>query len=429
VGFAATLGHGTVLRGGFGTSYWPNNVASPANLKSAPFTSSYTINQTPNTPALRLSGSVPVATPDPTCLIASCGATLPVGGFSITSGTKLDYRYTLAYMFNLIIEKEIGNNVIGIGFVGEPVRHLGRVVPNANTNLPPLGPGGCGVTTQVSFPSPCQPYYAQLPLVNSLQLLQTDAVSNYNAMQVTFQRRYSAGLTIASNYTFASALSDVGGTGGACTGCAQVLNNFGRDYGPSDSMVKHRMTFTADYELPFAKSANGLMGQVAKGWQVNAIYAYAIDESAPIRSPYSRWRITQTILLELYMKRMSHLFIVLVGTTLIFPAVTLKSQTPRTSMKDPTVYIQASMTGEQFLSLKPAALQQWYVSGLVDGFNMWAQEDHGPSWMNECGVTKMTTAQITAIISKYLGDHPEYWNQPINALSFNAIAKACKVSR
>ena len=276
VGFAASLWHGTVVRGGFGTSYWPNNVASPANLKNAPFTSSYTINQTPNAPALKLSGSVPVATPDPTCLIASCGATLPVGGFSITSGTKLDYRYTLAYMFNLIIEKEIGNNVIGIGFVGEPVRHLGRVVPNANTNLPPLGPGGCGVTAQVSFPSPCQPYNAQLPLVNSIQLLQTDAVSNYNALQVTFQRRYSAGLTIASNYTFASALSDVGGTGGACTGCAQVLNNFGRDYGPSDSMVKHRMTFTANYELPFAKSANGLIGQVAKGWQVNAIYAYAM---------------------------------------------------------------------------------------------------------------------------------------------------------
>jgi hypothetical protein len=114
--------------------------------------------------------------------------------------------------------------------------------------------------------------------VNTIQLLQTDGVSNYNAMHVTFQRRYSAGLTIASNYTFASALSDVGGTGGACTACAQVLNNFGRDYGQSDFMVKHRVTFTANYELPFAKSANGLMGQVARGWQINAIYAYATGQ-------------------------------------------------------------------------------------------------------------------------------------------------------
>src|SRR5262250_1923569 len=74
IGFAATLGHGTVLRGGFGTSFWPNNVASPANLKNAPLVATYTINQTPNTPALKLSGSVPNPTANPTCLVAACGA-------------------------------------------------------------------------------------------------------------------------------------------------------------------------------------------------------------------------------------------------------------------------------------------------------------------------------------------------------------------
>ena len=278
VGFAATLSHGTVLRGGFGTSYWPNNVASPANLKNAPFVATYTINQAPNTPTLKLSGAVPNPTPNPTCMVAACGATQPVGGFSVNAATKLDYHYTLAYMFNLMLEKEIERNVIGIGYVGEPVRHLGRTIPNSNTNLPPLGPGGCGVTTVVAFPSPCQPYNAQIPLVNSIQLLATDGVSNYNALQLTFQRRTSAGLTVASNYTFSSALSDVGGPGGACVGCAQVLNNFGRDYGPSDYMVKHRFTFTANYELPFGKSLTGVSGQVIKGWQINAIYAYGTGQ-------------------------------------------------------------------------------------------------------------------------------------------------------
>jgi Carboxypeptidase regulatory-like domain len=278
VGFAATLGHGTVLRGGFGTSYWPNNVASPANLKNAPLVATYTINQTPNTPTLKLSGAVPNPTPNSTCMVAACGATQPVGGFSVNAGTKLDYHYTLAYMFNLMLEKEFERNVIGIGYVGEPVRHLGRTIPNANTNLPPLGPGGCGVTTAVAFPSPCQPYNAQIPFVNSIQLLATDGVSNYNALQVTFQRRTSAGLTVASNYTFSSALSDVGGPGGACVGCAQVLNNFGRDYGPSDYMVKHRFTFSANYELPLGKSLTGLLGQVIKGWQINAIYAYGTGQ-------------------------------------------------------------------------------------------------------------------------------------------------------
>ena len=114
--------------------------------------------------------------------------------------------------------------------------------------------------------------------MNSIQLLTTDGVSNYNALQVTFQRRYSAGLTVASNYTFSSALSDVGGPGGACDGCAQVLNDFGRDYGPSNFMVKHRFTFTANYELPFGKSLTGAGAQVIKGWQINAIYAYGTGQ-------------------------------------------------------------------------------------------------------------------------------------------------------
>jgi hypothetical protein len=178
-------------------------------------------------------------------------------------------------MFNLLVEKEIAGNVIGVGFVGEPVRNLGRVIGNFNSNVPTLGPGGCGATTAVGFGNPCLPLASSLPLVGSVQVLETNGVSNYTALQLTFQRRFSKGLTFASNYTLANSLSDVGGPGGACTACAQVLNDFGRDYGPSDFMVKHRFTFTGNYELPFGKNMKGIAGQAVKGWQVNAIYAYA----------------------------------------------------------------------------------------------------------------------------------------------------------
>jgi hypothetical protein len=181
-------------------------------------------------------------------------------------------------MSNLTLEKEFAGNVLGVGFVAEPVRNLGRTVPNVATNVPTLGPGGCGVATPVSFGSPCLPFSSTLPLVGTVQLLETNGSSNYTALQVTFQRRFSRGLTVASNYAFTKSLSDVGGPGGACTGCAQVLNDFGRDYGPSDYMVKHRFTFATNYELPFGKSLRGAAGQAAKGWQINAIYAYATGQ-------------------------------------------------------------------------------------------------------------------------------------------------------
>jgi hypothetical protein len=150
-----------------------------------------------------------------------------------------------------------------------------------NSPLPPKGPGGCGTSSPISLPDPCQPYFSIMPQNNGLQLLETNGISNYSALQLIFQRRYSAGLTAAANYTFSHGLADVGGAGGPCATCATILNNFGRDYGNSDFMVKHRIAITANYALPFAKSAKGVQAIVAKDWQINGIYSYHTRRDCP----------------------------------------------------------------------------------------------------------------------------------------------------
>ena len=278
VGFAYTLGKGTVIRGGFGMSFWPNNVASPANLKNAPVVATYTIN-TPGS----LSAAVPFPTANSVCLVQACGATTSSpgytpSGFSVNAATQLPYSNTTVYMANLLLEKEYAGNVFGVGFVAEPVRNLGRVIPNIATNLPTQGPGGCGLTTTPGLGNACLPFASTLPLVGTIQLLRTDGISNYTALQLTFQRRYSKGLSIASNYTWAQALSDAGGPGGACGTCGTVTNDAGRDYAPSDFKVKHRFTFTSNYEIPFGKNFKGVAGQALRGWQVNGIFAYGTGQ-------------------------------------------------------------------------------------------------------------------------------------------------------
>jgi len=292
IGFAYTLGKGTVVRGGFGMSFWPNNVASPANLKNAPMVANYTINQL-TTPTFKISDPVSPIVPNSVCVSATCGASTSSpgytpSGFSIGAGTQLPYHNTTVYMFNVLLEKEFGANVLGVGFVAEPVRNLGRVMQNMNWNLPTLGPGGCGATSSFTFGSAtanaCLPYAKTLPLVGTMQLLETNGISNYTALQVTFQRRFSKGLTFAANYALANALSDVGGPGGACVTCQQVVNDFGRDYGPSDYMVKHRFTFSGNYELPFGKNMKGFAGHAFKGWQVNAIYAFATGQPFTVQN-------------------------------------------------------------------------------------------------------------------------------------------------
>ncbi len=275
VGFAATVGHDLVLRGGFGTSYFVSNSASPAALKNAPFNFAFNANNF----SLGSSFQSPSTNPATTCLIAACN---PLShNLSVGQATALNFQNAMLYMYNLTLEKAFGANDVSVGWVGEPGRDLGRVIPNVNIPAPvSVQSQSCitavGVGKKISLPNPaCQPYGAQLPFVNSIQLLESNGYSSFNALNVIFQRRYSEGLTVQSSYTYEHALSNVGGPGGACTTCGILPNNLRYDYGNSDYNITNRVSITANYELPFGKSMTGIEGQVIKGWAANGIYSYA----------------------------------------------------------------------------------------------------------------------------------------------------------
>jgi|SRR5580704_8820398 hypothetical protein len=68
-----------------------------------------------------------------------------------------------------------------------------------------------------------------------------------------------------------------------------------------------------------------------------------------------------------------------------------------------------------------------YTTGLIDGFYgaaMFGPDGKGAEKLGAC--TKgMDTTQITAIISKYVADHPEGWNYPLSMQAYNAMNRAC----
>ena len=285
IGFAASLGHAMVVRGGFGTSFFPGNSASPANLKNAPFVAVF--SKTPLGPDFNPTGTdVPFPSPVSTCIVATCGQTKAV---TISDAESMHYKNSLVEMYNLNVQKQFGANVVTIGYVGEQTHNLAQVVPNLNLPLPPQGPGGCGVikaiplgvlppggnTVDTTGPNGiCQPYGAALPLLGSLQFLRSAGHNNYNAVQGIFERRFSHGLTVSANYTFSHMLSNVASSGGACGTCQIVLNNPHYDWGNGDFDTPHRIAATANYQLPFGKSYTGAVGQIVKGWQVNGLYSY-----------------------------------------------------------------------------------------------------------------------------------------------------------
>ncbi|HVB33476.1 MAG TPA: TonB-dependent receptor [Patescibacteria group bacterium] len=264
LGFAAVVGPSLVLRGGFGTTYFPTNSASQAYVRNQPWGYSVFRPSVPFTTPLL----TPSIDPSLTCLVPACGAS---GSNSIADGMALNYQNGLMYMANLTLQKAFGLNSISVGWVGEYGRHLARLLQNADQPGPPATTG----CTNVSLPGPCQPFYQYLPLTSSIQLLTSDGSSNYNGLSVEFTRRAAKGLTFQANYTYGQALDNTDGS--TPCGTCNIVNPFNPryDYGFSSYDVRHRVAITADYQLPFGKSLTGISGQAIKGWEVNAIYSFA----------------------------------------------------------------------------------------------------------------------------------------------------------
>jgi hypothetical protein len=241
LGFSATLPKLMVLRGGYGLSYFPGNYMSQSFLKSAPFTSTYgpVISNAASggTPNVFLRDGLP--------LPVTTSIAVPTGSFQ---AEVADFKNTRVQQFNLFVEKEFSGNVIGGGYLGWRSTHATQYVGNVD-----LAPAAAGAIQQR------RTYFSTLPSVSSIALISSTFEGAYDAMQVTFQRRQQAGQTISSNYTLAHA---------TVTNAAPWDPNVIERY-PSDFDIRHRVVFSANYELPFLRSSTGLTHGLLAGWQVN----------------------------------------------------------------------------------------------------------------------------------------------------------------
>lgn len=278
-GFAASLGSGFVFRGGFGMSYYMTQANSPSTMKNQPFVSNMvarSILGPGNTPII-FGQAVGSPEASSTCLTAACGNKTVV---SVPQAYALDHKDARVYQFNLTLEKEFAGNVMSIGYVGNKAQNMNRVISNGNLPEPPQTAGGCGVTTAITLPHPCQPYYSKIPLVQSItNLNRHDGKLNYNGLQAIFTRRFGQGLSATSSYTWGKSLSNTGTPAGGCSGCSLWPSQWETyDYGSSANDIRQRFAFTANYQLPFGQSLSGFAGQVAKGWQINGLFAYTTGQ-------------------------------------------------------------------------------------------------------------------------------------------------------
>ena len=102
--------------------------------------------------------------------------------------------------------------------------------------------------------------------------------SNYNALQARLERRFSNGLSFLLGYTWSHSIDTASrGSGGSWH---QNAHDLEADRGSSDFDVRHRLSGSYVYELPFGRGKRFLSGvspvadKFVGGWQVNGILTF-----------------------------------------------------------------------------------------------------------------------------------------------------------
>jgi Carboxypeptidase regulatory-like domain/TonB dependent receptor len=294
VGFAYSAQPGTVIRGGYGISYFPGNYTSNGDLKNAPFTSVYSpacqstiavqmeesvnggtlpAGQNPDCAASGnpgvINGGIPPPAPPTPGQLANL-STLPGLGF-VAEATN--FKTAMIQQFNVQMEQQVGANVFTIGYVGLVAQHLPESINNINQPLPynPLvNPNGKYRPLDNVFGNG-NPANSNL---GGISYLASEGVSNYNALQASFQRRFTKGLAIDANYTWAKALGDVTGfseQGDQGWSNALPTNIRATEYGISEDDIQNRFALSLNYELQYGKEFTGIKKAFLSNWDVNMI--------------------------------------------------------------------------------------------------------------------------------------------------------------
>ena len=261
IGFAYTPVAKTVIRGGFGLTYAPENLTSGSALVNQPFNAtigpcSTTVPCSPNYTTFGQGLPVPVAN----------SATNPTGG--VSAAINPHFKSTYIEQFNLTAERDFSGNVLSISYVGELGRRVAYYVPDDNAAPPNTSYLITGFNTNT-----LRPFYSTSPGVTSVPYFTSNGASSYNALQLALKRRFAKGLDASASYTYAhnlddsEAISNDGGDGFA-TVPSQVST---LEYGNANLDIRERATGTFNYALPFGESYRGFKAVLAKGWQFNGL--------------------------------------------------------------------------------------------------------------------------------------------------------------
>ncbi len=163
-----------------------------------------------------------------------------------------------------------------------PYGPTGPTVIPAGASIGSVAPNGLTMVGLRPYSSPnCNPYTGTgcpvdgIPVFNSIFAEDTIANSNYNALEMMLQKRFSRGVQFQAAYTFSKSI-DNGST------FEETLDPFNFRAGRALSIFnsKQRFVISYDWQLPIAKR-QGVTGKLVNDWEVSGITQF--QSGFPIR--------------------------------------------------------------------------------------------------------------------------------------------------
>ncbi|HJY30013.1 MAG TPA: TonB-dependent receptor [Pyrinomonadaceae bacterium] len=246
VGFAWSITEKTVLRGGYGV-YYDQSPLAPAEALyfNSPFFDNNIFFPFPGLP-LTLSNPFPAFFPFP----------LPDSALAI----QRDLRTGYMQHWNFNVERQFGDKtVVEVAYVGSKGTKL-LTARDINQPQPSVLPPGLPFVPRPD------------PRFDDIDLLESRANSNYDALQMRFQQRLTRGFSALASYTWSKSIDDASNffSSAGDPNFPQNSYNVAAERGRSNFDVSHRLSVSYSYELPF-RHADGFAGKLVNGWETFGI--------------------------------------------------------------------------------------------------------------------------------------------------------------
>jgi len=249
LGMALRLPKQTVVRAGYGMNFTVGSYGSFASTMARQ----------------------PMVT-DPAFVNEQTNEATAVGQYSLANGFPnipktatngnfaLDPDYALPYVqvWNVDVQKTLPwGIVLNAGYNGSKGSNLDiKSAPRASVSSPGTDPAGLVFTYE-----------------------QAEASSRFEAGTLRVNKRLTGGISMGANYQYSHSIDDAGGLGGTSTVVAQNWQNLAAEEGNSGIDVRHKVSGTYLYELPFGKDkfwfTGGVPSHILEGFSMSGSFTFS----------------------------------------------------------------------------------------------------------------------------------------------------------